>query len=68
MRWERHVACIGKRRGAYMILVGKPEEKRPLVRLRHRWEDNIRIVLQEVGWGAWTGLIWLRTDTGGGHL
>jgi len=63
-----HVACIGKRRGAYRILVGKLEGNKPLVRPRLRWNDNIKMVLQEVGWGAWTGLIWLRTDTGGGHL
>jgi hypothetical protein len=41
-----------------MVLVGKPEEKRPLGRLRHRWEDNIRMDLQEVGCGGmdWIGL------------
>jgi hypothetical protein len=33
-----------------------------------RWEDNIEMGLQEVGWGAWTGLIWLRIGTGGGLL
>ena len=46
----------------------KPEEKRPLGIHRSRWEDNIKIDLQEVGGGAWTGLIWLRIGTGGGHL
>ena len=45
--------------------MGKPEGKRP----RRRWEDNIRIDLQEVGcFGAWTGSSWLRIGTGGGHL
>jgi hypothetical protein len=34
----------------------------------HRWEDNIKVDLQEVGWGAWTGLIWLRIGKGGGNL
>jgi len=68
MRWERHVACMGERRGAYRVLVGNPEGKRPLSRPRHRWEDNIKMDLQKVGWGAWTGLIWLRVGTGGGHL
>jgi hypothetical protein len=48
--------------------VGKPEGKRPLGRPRYRWEDNIKVVLQEVGWMAWTGLIWLRVGTGGGLL
>jgi len=50
------------------VVVGKPEGKRPLGRHRHRWEDNIKMDLQEVGWEAWAGLIWLRTGTGGGHL
>jgi len=60
---------MGVRRGVYGVLVGKPEGKRPLGRPRHRWEDNIKVDLQEVGWGgAWTGLIWLRTGTGCGHL
>jgi hypothetical protein len=40
----------GERRGAYRILMGKPEEKRPLGRPRSRWEDNIKMDLQEVGW------------------
>jgi hypothetical protein len=52
-------------RGAYRILVGRPEGKRPLGRPRRRWENNIKMDLQEVGWGAWTGLIWLRIGTGG---
>jgi len=56
----------GKRRGVYMVLVRKPEGKRPLGRLRCRWEDNIEMDLQEVG--AWPGSIWLRTATGGRHL
>jgi hypothetical protein len=47
---------------------GRPEGKRPLGRPRCRWEDNIKINLQEVGWGAWIGLIWLRIETGGGLL
>jgi hypothetical protein len=48
--------------------VGKPEGKRPLGRPRCRWEDYIKIGLQEVvgGCGDWMG--WLRTGTGGGHL
>jgi hypothetical protein len=46
--------------------VGKPEGKRPLWRLRHRWEDNIKLDLQEVGCGVWTGLIWLRVKARAG--
>jgi len=42
---------MGERRGVYRLLVGKPEGKRPLGRLRHRWEDNIKLDLQEVGCG-----------------
>jgi hypothetical protein len=56
------------RRGAYRVLVGKPEGRRPLGRPRRRWENNIKINLREVGWGAWTGSIWLRIGTGGGLL
>jgi hypothetical protein len=56
----------GEERGVYRGLVGKPEGKRPLGRPRRRWDD-IRMDLQEVGYGVWTGLSWLRIDTGGGY-
>jgi hypothetical protein len=56
---------MGETGGAYKVLVGKPEGMRPLGRPRCRWEDNIKIDLQEVESGAWTGLIWLRIGTGG---
>ena len=58
MRWARHVARIGEGRGVYRVLVGKPERKRPLGRPRRRWENNIRMDLQEVGLGYedWIGL------------
>jgi hypothetical protein len=59
---------MGEGRGVYRVLVGKPEGKRPLGRPRRRWEDNIKMYLQEVGCGIWTGLSWLRIETGGGHL
>jgi len=59
---------MGESRGVHRVLVGKPEGKRPLGRPRSRWEDNIKMDLQEVGCGAWTGLIWLRIGTGGCHL
>jgi len=52
MRWAGHVARIGERRGAYRVLVRKPEGKRPLGRPRRRWKDNIKIDLQEVGCGG----------------
>ena len=52
MRWEGHVVCIEERRGAYKVLVGKPEGKRPLGRPRRRWEDNIKMAVQEVRCGG----------------
>jgi hypothetical protein len=52
LRWAGHVARMGERRGAYRALVGKPEERRPLGRPRRIWEDNIKMNLREVGWGA----------------
>jgi len=42
---------MGERRGIYRLLVGKPEGKRPLRRPKHRWEDNIHMDPQVVGWG-----------------
>jgi hypothetical protein len=47
---------MGKRRGAYRVLVGKPEGKRPLGRSRLRWENNIKMDLQEMGW---KGMDWI---------
>jgi hypothetical protein len=49
--WEGHVVRIGGRRGVYRASVGKPEGKRPLGRPRRRCEDNIKMDLQEVGYG-----------------
>jgi hypothetical protein len=65
MKWAGHVACMRYRRGAYRILVGRPEGKRPLGRPRRRWEDTIKMDLQEAGW---TESIWLRIGTDGGLL
>jgi ribosome biogenesis protein Nip4 len=50
MGWVGHVAHMGGMRNVYKILVRKPEQKRPLRRLKHRWEDNIRKDLREIGW------------------
>jgi hypothetical protein len=50
------------------VLVEKPEGKRPLGRDSRRWEDNIKMDLQEVKCGVCTGSNWLRIVTGGGHL
>jgi hypothetical protein len=63
-----HIAHTGEKRDAYRVLVGKPEGKRQLRKPRLKLEDNIKIDLQEVGLGAWTGFIWLRIGTGGRHL
>jgi hypothetical protein len=68
MRWVGHVARIGEKRGVYGVLVENPEGKRPFGRPRHRWEDNIKMDLQEVRFWLWTGSSWLRIGTGGGHL
>jgi len=68
MTWAGHVVGMGEKRGAYKVLVGKPEGNRPLGRPRYRWEDNIKMDIQEVEWGAWTGINWLRIRTGGGLL
>ena len=56
MRWAGHVASMEESRGVYRVLVGKPEGKRPLGRPRRRWEDNIKMDLQEVGCG---GVDWI---------
>jgi hypothetical protein len=52
MRWAMHVARTGEKGGVYRVLVVKPEGKRPFGRPRHRWGDNIRMDLQEVGYGV----------------
>ena len=56
MRWAGHVAPMGERRGVYRVLVGKPKGKRAIGRPRRRWEDNIKMDLQEVGCG---GMDWI---------
>jgi hypothetical protein len=58
MRLAEHVARMWEERGVYSVSVGKPEGKRPLARPRRRREDNIRMDLQEVGYGGldWIGL------------
>jgi hypothetical protein len=56
MRLAGHVAGMGAKRNAYRILVGNPEGKRPLGRPRHRWVDNIKMDLREIGWD---GMDWI---------
>jgi len=67
MRWEGHVARMGEGRGVYRVLVGKPEGKRALGRPRLRWDDNIKMDLQEVGCGGmeWVELAQDRDRWGG---
>jgi len=67
MGWTGHVARMGEGRGVHRVLVGKPEGKRPFGKPRRRWEDNIKMDLEEME-GVETGWSWLRIGTGGGHL
>jgi hypothetical protein len=56
MRWTGHVTHVRDRKGSYRVVVGKPERNRPLGRPRHRWKDNIKLHIQEVGW---VGMDWI---------
>ena len=60
-----HLAQWGERRGTYRVMVRKRERKRPLGRYKHKWEHNIKLDIQEVGWGTWTQLSWHRTGSEG---
>jgi hypothetical protein len=57
MRWAGYVERMGEERKVYKILAGKPEGKRPLGRLRCRWEDGIRMDLRDINFG---GVDWIR--------
>jgi hypothetical protein len=58
MRWVGHVASMGEVRGAYRILVGRLERRRPLGRPRRRWEDNIKMDLRDIGSGDVDWIHW----------
>jgi hypothetical protein len=58
MIWAGHVARMREVRGAYNILVGKPERRRPLGRPRRKWEDNIKMDLREIGFGDVDWIHW----------
>jgi hypothetical protein len=58
---------MGEERNVYRVLVGKTEGKRTLERPRRRWEDGIKMVLREIGWGG-GGFSWLMIGTVGGLL
>jgi len=68
MRWAGYVARMGEERGVYMVLVGKPEGKRPLGIPRRRWVDKLGWISRRCDVGIWTGLGWPRIGTGGGRL
>jgi len=59
---------MGERRGVYRVLVGKPEGKRAFRRPSRRWEDNIKMELQEVGYGGIVVIELAQVGTGGGYL
>jgi hypothetical protein len=65
MGWVGHVAHMRERRGVYKVLDGMPKGKRPLVRPRHRWEDNIKLDLMEIGVMGQTVFSWLRIGSSG---
>jgi transposase InsO family protein len=62
MRWAGHVARMAGGEKMYRVLVGKPEAKRPLERLRRRWEDEIKMDLSEIGLGGGVEWIYLAQD------
>jgi hypothetical protein len=62
------VARVEDKRSAYRVLVRRSEGKRPLERHRHRWEDTIKMGLNQLEWLDRTGLIWLSIGTGSGLL
>jgi hypothetical protein len=68
MRWAGHVAGMGEVRGAYNILVGRLERRRPLGRPRRRWEDNIKMDLREIGFGDVDWIHLAQNRAGGGLL
>jgi hypothetical protein len=68
MRWAGHVARMEDRRGAYRVLVGKPERLRPFGRPSLRLEHNVKMIFKKWGGEAWTGLLRFRIGTDGRRL
>jgi hypothetical protein len=65
---DRACSVDGEERGIHRGLVEKPEGRRPLGRPRRRWEDILRWIFRKWDVGLWTGISWLRIETGVGHL
>jgi hypothetical protein len=65
MRWAGHVTRMGEGRGVYRVWVGSPKGKRQLGRPRHRWEDNVKMDLTEIGIDGRTGFSWFRIGSSG---
>ena len=65
VRWAGHVALMGERKGTYCVLVEKSMGKRPLGRPRLRWEDNIKMDVQDVGFGGIGWIVLAQIGTGG---
>jgi hypothetical protein len=69
MRCVVHVARVGEERTVYMVLVGRPERKKPFGRPRRRWEEEMKLHLREIGWQCvWGRFVWLGIGTDGGLL
>ena len=68
MRWAEHIGRMRDRRGAYRVLMGRTDGKRPFGRPRLRWDDSIKIGLQDVGWGGMDLIDLTQDRTGGGRL
>jgi hypothetical protein len=68
MRWARYMAHMGEGRDVYIVLVGKPEGKRPFGRLGADGRITLRWIFRKRDEGVWTGSSWLRIGRGGGHL
>ena len=66
--WARGVTRMGDRKCLYRFLLGRPEGRKPFGRPKHRWEDNIKMDLRELGWGGWIQFFWLMTEIGGERL
>ena len=68
MRWAEHIGRMRDRRGAYRVLMGRTDGKRPFGRPRLRWNDSIKIGLQDVGWEGMDMIDLTQDRTGGGRL